>query len=489
MPPISTIDGNALPASAHFVGIGGVGMSALAAAYAWMGINVSGSDRKLRKRGTVPSRTFARLQDIGVELFPQDGSFATEVKPDVMVVSSAVESGNPDLDAVAGIPRLHRSEALATFLAAHGTKTSIAVCGTSGKTTTTAWLAETLELMGEDPIMIGGGISARFESGQWETGNFKPGEGGFVVFEADESDKSLLNFTPDATMLLNIGTDHHDEAELASMFAAFTSNAKHVVAEAAAAEATGLNVPSGADFAVFRKEAARTIIPAASWKIAKYSPGEATLTLNRGDDQESILELRIPQPGAHSAKNALAILAIIDALGLDVHKAAKAIPEFKGVGRRLVAVGRANSGAKVFDDYAHNPDKISACLAAVRESLPSPSGKIVAIFQPHGFKPLEFMEKRLFQSLEKALGKNDIFAFLPVYYAGGSTSFSPTSSKVAETFSMKGKRHYLCVENRDDAKHLLHETTSDDAIVVMGARDDSLAEFAASLICHSKRTH
>ena len=489
MPPTSKTKNGALPESAHFVGIGGVGMSAVAAAYAWMGVKVSGSDRKLKGNREALPEIFDKLRGLGIALFPQDGTFASAAKPEVVVVSSAVESGNPDLDASKGIPRIHRSEALAAFLDAHDGKTSIAVCGTSGKTTTTAWLAETLELMGEDPIMLGGGMSRRFSSGRWMMGNFKPGAGGFVVFEADESDKSLLTFAPDAAVLLNIGTDHHDEAELADMFAAFTANAKYVVAESAAAKAIGMNAPSNADFAAFRKIADAAPLPVASWRLAEYSPGNASVEFDRDGLPKSVLELRLPLPGAHSATNAMAILAIIDALGLDTRKAAEAIPKFKGVERRLTELGHTHSGAKVFDDYAHNPDKIGACLAAVRESLPSPSGKIVAIFQPHGFKPLEFMRERLFQSLERVLGDDDIFVFLPVYYAGGSTSFSPTSAEVAESFASVGNQRYVNVETRRDAKRLADETALGDAVVVMGARDDSLADFAASLACHFDQPH
>ena len=485
MPPTSKINDNALPESAHFVGVGGIGMSAVAAAYAWMGVKVSGSDRKLKEGKEVLPEIFDKLRGMGVTLFPQDGTFASAAKPEVIVVSSAVESGNPDLAAAAGIPRIHRSEALATFLDAHSDKTSIAICGTSGKTTTTAWLAETLELMGEDPIMLGGGMSRRFRSGRWMTGNFKSGTGGFVVFEADESDKSLLTFAPDAAVLLNIGTDHHDKTELADMFAAFTANVEHVVAESAAAKAIGINAPPDADFAAFTKSDGATRVPVASWKLAGYSPGEASVEFNLNGRAKSLLELRLPMPGAHSAANAMAVLATINALGLNIRKAVEAIPQFKGVGRRLTELGRTISGAKVFDDYAHNPDKISACLEAVRESLPSPSGKIVAIFQPHGFRPLEFMRERLFQALEETLKDNDIFALLPVYYAGGTTSFSPTSADVAESFATAGKRQYLIMETRGDAKLLAEGANPGDAIVVIGARDDSLADFAASLVCHS----
>ncbi len=488
MPQTSENNDTELPRSAHFVGVGGVGMSAVAAAYAWMGVKVSGSDRKICGSAESLPSVFGKLKDIGVELFPQDGSFATLSKPELIVVSSAVEEDNPDLVAAAGIARLHRSKALAAFLAAHDAKTSIAVCGTSGKTTTTAWLAETLNLMGEDPVLIGGGVSRRFKSGQWETGNFKSGSGKFIVFEADESDKSLLNITPGATVLLNIGTDHHDESELARMFDRFTSQTECLAAESAAAKAIGLDTLPNADFAVFKKNSTRSqTTPSSTWRLAEYSPGKATMELRRGKNQKSMLQLKIPQPGRHSAMNALAVLAMVDALGLDIRRAIDTIPKFKGVERRLIETGQAPSGAKVFDDYAHNPDKIRACLEAVRESLPAPSGKIVAIFQPHGFKPLEFMREQLFHALEKTLGKNDLFVFLPVHYAGGSASFSPTASEVAETFSSKGEKHYAYALTRDIAREILAETTSEDAIVVMGARDDSLAQFAASLACHSPK--
>ena len=487
-PPSNNSLQQPLPASAHFIGVGGIGMSAVAAAFAWMGTKVTGSDRKLAEKGDRDD-IFDSLEQAGIRLFPQDGSFVDFHCPDVLVASTAVEPDNPDIAAAQGVPLLHRSEALNAFLAACWDKTTIAVCGTSGKTTTTAWLAETLHLMGEDPILIGGGISNRFADYPGAIGNFKPGNGGFIVFEADESDKTLDSYAPDAALLLNAGTDHHPEKELLEIFEKFLASAKTNVLEAELAGRLHGSNPAVV-FDAGNQGAPDAPHASALWKLQKYEAGQATFERTTPTLQTIRVDASIPLPGRHSAVNAMAALAMLDALEIDFREAAETLPLFKGVRRRFDIHGATSSGALVIDDYAHNPDKIAACLAAVREAIPE-QGRIIAIFQPHGFKPLEFMREALFHALETALTPKDTFAFLPVYYAGGTTSFSPSSREVAGDFADRSHNgcEYLALEERPDAERLAEENArAHDAIVIMGARDESLSKLAERLAA-CKITH
>ena len=483
-----------LPASAHFIGIGGIGMSSIAAAFAWMGVRVSGSDRKLDgENESGGDKILDALRRLGIRLFPQDGSFAKFHEPEILVRSSAIEPGNPDAEAAEKVPAIHRSEALNAFLAANQDKTSIAVCGTSGKTTTTAWLAETLHMMGEDPVVIGGGIALRFENSRGSTGNFKPGKGKFIVFEADESDKSLAAYAPNAAVLLNMGSDHHPLPELAEIFSRFLNTAETRVIQAnAAAELANLNHPSNPNIVFHDGPPPETQRPPypdqACWNVEKYVAGNTLLRRTSTDSEKTeLFHITSPVPGRHSASNAMAVMATIDALGLDLQAAARNIPLFKGVWRRFNRLGTSPSGAAVIDDYAHNPEKIAACLNAARETIPANS-KIIAIFQPHGFKPLAFMKNTLLEALEATLRPNDAFAFLPVHYAGGSAAFTPTSKEVVEEFSAKGRGQYLALDSREEAKLFVEKTAArDDAVLVMGARDDSLANLAETFVACQKR--
>lgn len=463
--------------SVHFIGVGGIGMSSIAQYLVDLGIKVTGSDRALENPEN--TRIFEPLKKRGIELFSQDGSYVESRTPDILVFSSAIEDDNPDLISGKGIPLIHRSEMLALCIQSETDKMAIAVGGSCGKTSVTAWLTETLANAGVDPLMIGGGISNSFKSEDL-VGNYRPGKGNFLVFEADESDKSLLNYNPDYALILNIGTDHYEKDELIDMFREFAGKVKRgVVLSRDVYDMIGKESLEGLDIRLFDGTGEETSTPDQNCLIMeKYVSGTGYFKSNQIDAGEFTIQL--PLPGHHSALNAAAVLSMTDLLELKNDSTIENIETFKGVWRRSDFAGLNSKGAKIYDDYAHNVEKIISSIKTAHEDC----RRVIAIFQPHGFGPLEFMRDSLFEELEKKLSDEDIFCMLPVYYAGGSSSFSPTSEEVVQSYLSSGIKEYLYFDCRKKLKSMVDElSTEDDIILIMGARDNSLSDFATELTC------
>jgi len=201
------------PSHFFLVGIGGIGMSALAQFMKFEGYSVSGSDRDLDGAGR--KKLFAQLQQQGIKIYPQDGSGLQVENIDAIVYSSAIEKDNPDFLAGADLPKIHRTSAMAELLNRSGLR-QIAVAGSSGKTSVTGWIAVALCNLGFDPVMLNGGYAKDFMSFEYP-GNFKAGKD-LVVYETDESDGSLVHFQPDISVLLNVGTDHYEHKQLLEFF-------------------------------------------------------------------------------------------------------------------------------------------------------------------------------------------------------------------------------------------------------------------------------
>jgi len=457
----------------HFVGVGGIGMSGLAAWCRASGIQVTGSDRGAEKAENQSLLNCLRRE--GIRIVPQDGSFIRYGEPDAVVYSSAIEEDNPDFIAAKDIPRLHRSKLLETMIVEKlSGKLSVAVAGSCGKSTVTAYTAEALLNCGDDAGMLNGALSKRFASGCC-AGNFRAGTGKFFVFEADESDKSLLNYSPDYAIVLNLGTDHYSKEELARVFAEFLNHVKRgAVVERAVYEAVKPMLCGNLEIRVFDREKQ----PDSRYWLSDYH-------IDRGIPSAQFNEeitLTLPAPGVHSAMNALAIFALLEMAGIPRPQAVESLRRFDGIRRRNDFIGKTANGAPVYDDYAHNPEKISSCLEALAELVP---GAVHAVFQPHGFGPLGFFRDELFAMLEKRLRKGDEFWMLPPYYAGGTSSFKPTSQEVVADWRSRSQmpERYRVFESRDELrKALLERTGADDLIVILGARDNSLPEFAKSLL-------
>lgn len=467
-----------LPGSLHFIGVGGIGMSGLAQMALSLGCEVSGSDRALDNPEN--ARIIDSLRGQGVKLYPQDGSVFKDVSPGALVYSTAIEEDNPDFKlAPKGTERLHRSEAMALAIKALGGGGSIAVTGSCGKTSVSCWLAEALENIGASPTLLSGGLSNRFGR-DGLAGNYRRGRGSVAVLEADESDKSLLNYSSDYALILNIGTDHYSKEELARVFREFLKKVgKGAVVEAGAFEMIGEAGLEGLEMGLFSLEKGpaevkgRKVLRLDSYRTC----GGCALAAFGG-----MPEIELPGPGIHNAANAMAVFATLRLLGYGQDDALRAVKGFSGVWRRFEFAGRSLKGAPVYDDYAHNVEKMVSCIEAARE-LCGPEGGVKAIFQPHGYGPWGFMRAELYPALEAILKPSDAFCVLPVFYAGGTSSFKPSVEEVVSDYQGRGGHgRYIAFKSRDKAAAFADASVGpDDVLLVMGARDNSLSNWARLL--------
>ena len=336
----------------HFIGIGGIGMSGLSAMYKAAGYEVSGSDRGADKPEN--QRILAPLKAQGIRIYPQDGSFYAAEKSDIVVYSSAIEPDNADFKVLPEtVRRMHRSEALQKIIIESSFKNSIAVSGSCGKSSVTAYLAETLLNCGIDVDCLNGAIIKRFQSYD-NVGNFRKGDGSFFVFEADESDKSLVNYTPDYAIVLNMGTDHYSREELAEIFGTFVNNAVKgaVVARSVYNEILPfLQFPqkvtvfedgdAAEGFYLSSYEVCDAVIANGNEYHSKLGD-EAILKAYGMLHDEGIhrrelhvgfsdkFELVMPIWGRHNALNALVIFAMLQRLGIENEKILRGLENFSG---------------------------------------------------------------------------------------------------------------------------------------------------------------
>ena len=448
------------PAKIFLIGLGGIGMSALAQFFVSLGYEVAGSDRDL----VTPAQAslFGKLKKQGISAFIQDGSGVKEFQPDALVFSSAIEDDNPDFVAAGNTPRFHRSMAMAQAVNRSGLK-QIAVAGSCGKTSVTGWLASALNALGQDPVMINGGYTGEFVNDTFP-GNFKPGKN-FIVYEADESDGSLVNFRPDSALLLNLGLDHYEKDKLDEFFTEYLSHAKQIVISN---KLTYL-LPGNKPFVTFKEDVCDD-------QSAEYECGQIDHSPEGANFTSKGQNFKTSQFGNHSISNALAVTATLIQNGFSVEETAKSLSAFKGVSRRFDYKG-TRGNKRIYDDYAHNIQKISACLTTAQNLSTDP---VIGVFQPHGYGPLGFMKDGLKEELQNILRPEDKFIFLPVFYAGGTTSFKPTSSEVAQEYKEDGIS-VIDLEDRELLKPYLDELATAASVVVLGARDPSLSDWSQSL--------
>lgn len=461
----------------HFIGVGGIGMSGLAAAFRDLGYRISGSDRGADNPEN--SHIISPLRETGVTIYPQDGSYIAGGTPDALVYSTAIEEDNPDFVAGKSIMRLHRSEMLKELIRLYGEKQhSIAVTGSCGKSTVTAYLAEALLNLDADPRSLNGAVSKRFSSSDC-VGNYRGGNGKYFVFEADESDKSLLNYSADYAVILNIGTDHYSKEELAEVFGKFLANTRRgAVLERGVYESVKAYIPAHLKVAVFESDLSEDAgYAVAEYRLDKSGAVPRPLTRFAGEPDTVLL----PQSGFHMAKNALAICAMLEMLGYSRSEALKAIGRFDGIKRRTDFAGVSEAGFAVYDDYAHNPEKIASCLETMQSLA---SGKVIAIFQPHGYGPFGFMRDELLNTLDKQLRDGDVFCLLEPYYAGGTSSRKPSAPEVWSDWQKKSshpERYKVFPDRATLAEFVGKCAGRGDIVVVMGARDNSLGNYAKEL--------
>lgn len=435
----------------HVAGVAGVGMSALAQALAWSHGVVTGSDRHLDQGTRVP--VLDALERAGIALFPQDGS-AVDKDTEAVVFSTAIEVDNPDLAAARrlGIPCRHRAEVLAGLAEGHPV---LAVAGTAGKTTTTGMLGWILEQTGADPTVVNGGALVDWASVD-RVGNARRGaEGAPWVVEVDESDRSLLNFRPEWSVLTNISQDHFSLEEVQALFRQYAGQVRRgVVAGPGVAEVLG---PLEAEVVAPPFGGAEPVA-GGGWQM----PWRGT-------------ELRVRQPGKHNLVNALlAAETAVRSAGAEPEAVAEALVRFGGIQRRMERTDRGGA-MRIFDDYAHNPAKIAAAFEAAREGV---DGRIFAVWRPHGFAPLRNMMEPLAETFTGALREGDRCWILPVYYAGGTTTMDVSSGDLVRRLAARGAPAGEVEDYPALEEVLRHEVRPGDTLLLMGARDPELSVFA-----------
>ena len=454
------------PAKIFCIGIGGIGVSGLAQLLVHQGYSVAGSDRGLNDIGK--EHLYDGLRAQGIRLYTQDGSGPRAEQPDALVISTAVEDDNADLQVLPNCPVIHRATALAEALDRIGAP-QIAVAGSCGKTSVTGWISAALQALGKRVLMVTGGYSLNTERPGFPGNFYADDNPEYIVVEVDESDRSLSAFHPHIGVLLNVGNDHYGKDELNVVFRNFLGQCSQ-----------------GAVILDEIKELANLCPGTVSCFSGIYfnDNPDAIGPANFQSTQDGIVfdtkefgHIVTTQDGFHSAINACAVLAVIKQLnlGLPPEKIAAAITSFKGIRQRFEIMGKNSDGVTVVNDFAHNPEKIAAAVSAAHDRFGSP---LTATFQPHGFTPLRFMREALVESLEKCLGKDDLLIMLPVFYAGGSASFTPTSDEVAAELCDHGLN--VIASNREAATKIINNRKS-SCILIMGARDASLRTWAAEL--------
>ncbi len=393
-------------AKRHLIGIGGVGMSALATALLRLGDEVTGADRTLG----APNIRF--LESLGIKCYPDDGS-GIDAATDEVIVSTAIEATNAGLKRAKelGIPVTHRAAALSRALSGHKL---IAVAGTCGKSTVTAMLGHILAECGMDPFCVNGANVPGWE------GAVRAGKGTYAVAEVDESDKSLVAFHPYAAIITNASADHYSKEEMDAVFDAFIAGVAGPIV----------------------------------------------------DGRKDVGEEPVSVPGRHNRANASLALRMALALGCEESAARKALLSFGGVERRL-----QKYGTRVYDDYAHNPEKIHAMWTTLTEEFAG--GGICVIWRPHGYAPLRKMKEALAAMFNAVIRPQDKLLLLPVYDAGGTTDRSLNSGALAALLKTGS-----CVEVADleaAYKWCLEHATDYAAFATCGARDPNLPSLAARL--------
>ncbi|MEO7603077.1 MAG: Mur ligase family protein [Sphingomicrobium sp.] len=451
-----------------FSGIGGSGMLPLACIVRASGTRVAGSDRSL-DAGRTPEK-FDYLRSLGIQLFPQDGSGLAEGM--TLVTSAAVEDTVPDVVRARelGLDHQTRPQFLARLL--NSARRSVAVGGTSGKSTVTGMVGWILHACHRQPTVMNGAVMKNFVTNSAPFASALVGDPELFVSEVDESDGSITLYRPEVAVLTNISLDHKEMAELRALFAGFLAAAKKAVVNLDDPEARMI----GESVAEAKLVGYGFDSPGAAFQGKSYEgrPGGSSFALEALGERYTV-ELGVP--GRHNASNALGAIGAAHALGIRIEDSVAAIGRFEGLRRRLETVGEAG-GVTVIDDFAHNPDKIDATLATMRDQ----PGRLLVLFQPHGFGPLVKMGEELADSFARGLGNEDRLYLPDPVYHGGTTDKSRGSDWLAAAVAERGGKASHIKEREAIGEALIAEARDGDRILIMGARDDTLSEFARRLL-------
>jgi len=440
----------------HFVGIGGIGMSAIAEIMLRIGYQVQGSDARA-------GANTERLERLGAKVFI--GHDAAHIDgASAIVFTSAVKADNPELAAARArrIPLVRRAEMLAELMRQQH---SVAVGGTHGKTTTTSMVAAILDAAGFDPTVVNGGIINAYGA------NAKVGEGDWIVVEADESDGTFLRLRPTVAVVTNIDPEHLDYYEtFEAVKRAFQDFVSSVPFYGFAAVC--IDDPDVQEMAA-RVENRRLITygtnPQAEVRALNIGFGAEGSTfdalINSPDGATTVLgEITLPMAGQHNVLNALAAIAIGRELGAPEKAIRKGLAEFGGVRRRFTFTGEAR-GVRVVDDYGHHPVEIMSVLTAARAVT---NGRVIAVVQPHRYTRL----RDLFQEFCRAFNDADAVIVADVYPAGEAPIEGASRDALVEGLRRHGHRHVLALESPAALPALIAaEAKAGDLVVCLGAGD------------------
>lgn len=432
------------------------------------GASVAGSDRALDQGRLGPK--FAWLQSLGIDLFSQDGSGLVS-GDQILIASAAIEDSVPDIAQAnaLGCTRMTRAELLADLF--NAAPRSVAVGGTSGKSTVTGMIGWILTDSGRDPTIMNGAVMKNFVADDAPFASARVGQGGVFVSEVDESDGSIALFTPEVALLNNVSLDHKSLEELRQLFGDFARKAKVCVWNADDAETAALVAPMALAGAISFGFSAD-----ANFRATDITdrPLGSRFTLHAMGEAYPVTLI---VPGRHNIANALAAIAASVALGVSVAQAVRSVESFCGLARRFDIVGTAND-ITVIDDFGHNPDKIAATLATLK-AFP---GRIIAFFQPHGYGPIRVMGAELACVFADKLGADDHLILCDPVYFGGTVDKSIGSQSITDAVAKAGRNAEYIPTREDCGNRIVELAQPGDRIVIMGARDDTLSAFAGDVL-------
>jgi UDP-N-acetylmuramate--alanine ligase len=349
----------------------------------------------------------------------------------------------------------------------------VGVAGTSGKSTTTGMIGWLLHQAGRRPTVMNGAVMRNFVTPDMPFASALVGGGNLFIAEVDESDGSIAHYNPRIAVLNNIALDHKSLPELRRLFRDFTEKAEIAVLNLDNDETGRL----AADMPAARRLTYSLHDPAADLLAVGIRPAPDGIGFAVREAGGLPIPMRLQVPGRHNVANALAALAAARACGIALDRAAAALAGFSGIRRRLETVGSAG-GVTVIDDFAHNPDKIAATLATLHEF----PGRLLILFQPHGFGPLRLMREDFIAGFAGHLHPDDVLVMPDPVYFGGTVERSVTSTDIVAGVLARGRQARFFPERPACGDHLLALARPGDRIVVMGARDDTLSTFAQDLL-------
>ncbi len=452
----------------HFVGIGGIGMSGIAEVLINHGYTVQGSDLKSTK-------ITERLAEMGATVFIGQRAENLE-NAEVVVISSAIKPGNPELDEARrkGLPVVRRAEMLAELMRL---KSNIAVAGTHGKTTTTTMVAALLDHGRFDPTVINGGIIHAYGS------NARVGEGEWMVVEADESDGTFNRLPATIAIVTNIDPEHMEhwgtEEALHKGFYEFVSNIPFYGLAVCCTDDADVQTLVGkitdrrvVTFGFNAQADVRAV-------NLTYKAGVAHFDIALQAEGKVIEGCTLPMPGDHNVSNALSAVAIARHLGMKLDEIRAALASFGGVNRRFTKVGEVLGGVPVIDDYGHHPVEIAAVLKAARHAIGDSGGRVIAVHQPHRFTRLH----SLFEDFCTCFNEADVVGIADVFAAGEAPIEGASRDDLIAGLVAHGHRHAVAITEEADLVNLVKETAQPgDIVVCLGA--GSISAWANGLPKH-----